>query len=221
MKNVQTAALVDGKLPASFAVNSLTCKVTAASIVKISSSQVAECAKWILSMGGEDFVTDFLDWHGMHVNPLEITFTTQWLDAQCMAIPKKYVLIKLNLLMLHVSHDEVVETRIRPSADIARFISGPDMTALGKQEDYLETIHSFMVGIREVFKPKLETLYSSTSRAMTAVRSCEQQVLLIALNKSQHTGFVSGVVNPLDKKKPQDFEMELAQRIGGGGPGHT
>ncbi len=94
---------------------------------------------------------------------------------------KRYVLTKLNLVLVNYS-SECVHERIRPNPDICKLVSVSELASLSKEADLLEKIETLFKDNRAAFEAPL---IASTSplRAINLIHDWEMQVIRMALGK--------------------------------------
>jgi hypothetical protein len=106
-------------------------------------------------------------------------------------VDRKYVLIKLNLVLTCYT-SEVVQERIRPNPDLARFVTASDVASLAKESTLLDLLEDTFRTTRAAFEAPL---MSATARSSVKdlIRQFEVQSIRLALGKPASKAFVPGV----------------------------
>ncbi len=109
-------------------------------------------------------------------------------------VQTKYVLGKLNLILVNYSKESVHE-RIRPNPDVCKLVSVSEVSSLSKETTTLELLESTFKTNRAAFEGPLISA-TSALRATGFIHDFEMQAMRVALGKSPlpcfHPGCTSG-----------------------------
>ncbi len=159
--------------------------------MKVNANSIASLVKFILALAQGGYVDEWLEFHAESVNPKELTVTPAWFEECIKNIGSQFPLFSVNATQIAYDRENVLP-QLRPLADQCRFISVPELVAVGKNKERLEMCESIMRANRLQTEQVMTTNVSKrTARGL--LRDFEHQVVRLAFNKTQHARFVSGV----------------------------
>jgi hypothetical protein len=185
--------------------------VTSGSVVLVNAGMVAAYAKLVSDLGAREVVDDWLEWYMSNVRPSEIMVPHTWMEALCTSIPKAFILLKFNALKAQYLNKSVT-IQSRPLPDVAKGISGTDLTALGENGDLCNLVEGFFGAQREKAKPILEAAVGAAG-ARRLLASFEVPVTNMALNKAANADFEIGVAGKLDKDKLEKIQRNWVRHV--------
>ncbi len=126
---------------------------------------------------------------------------------------KKYVLVKLNLILVNYSK-EAVHERIRPNPDVCKLVTIAELSSLSKEVITCDLLEETFKTTRAAFEGPLITATSSL-RASGYIHDFEMQSTRLALGKAPllcfHPGCPSGKLNEEKMHIVQDAWVKYLQ----------
>jgi hypothetical protein len=187
-------------------VGSVISKYASQSIVKVNPNNVGAWAKYVSAQGAGEYVLEFLGWLPRFVNSADLTCPPSWLEELAKDIPKEYVLTKLAITYIQYSGDGKTINQ-RPAPDTAKFVSGPELIALGKNKEVLDLMEDFFRYNRLHIEAEMQRRIGR-SRARDLTRDLEVNVARLALSKSLTKAFPTKAVGKINKEKMQQMRTD-------------
>ena len=114
-------------------------------------------------------------------------------------IPKEYVITKLAITYIQYSGDGKTVNQ-RPVPDTAKFVSGPELVALGKNKEVLHRMEDFFRHNRLHIETEMQRRLGYC-KARDLLRSLEINVARLALSKSFKKDFPTKAIGKISQDK--------------------
>ena len=181
-------------------------KYAAQSIVKVNPNNVGAWDKYVSGQGAGEYVTEFLDWLPRYVNSADLSCPPSWLEELIKDIPKEYVITKLAITYIQYSGDGKTVNQ-RPVPDTAKFVSGPELIALGKNKEVLHMMEDFFRHNRLHIETEMQRRLGYC-KARDLLRSLEINVARLALSKSLTKDFLTKAIGKISQDKIEQMRTD-------------
>ena len=169
-----------------------------------------------MGLGAGEYVTELLFWMSKNVNSGELSCPPNWLEELIKAIPKDYPIARIIATMIQYSGDGKIIHQ-RPVPDSCRYISIPEMTALGNNTGVLKMIEDFFVYNRTHIETEIARRIG-VNQARDWILHLELNVGRMSLTKALtgkfHTTTVGKISADKLEKMRKDWLAWVVQSVG-------
>ena len=173
-------AIQDAKLlKQSLKIGQIVAKIQENWVLKVSGTNVAQLAKFVLDLEHSWRVEEYLNFHSLCVEPTELAAPPS-LFEEISKLPENKPLLKINVAQVAYEPSCRIEN-IRPTPDRCNFITTKHLAALGKDIKKCDEIEAKLESNRSAFLEELSQRGTGKGFALNAVRIYEHNVIRGAL----------------------------------------
>ena len=162
-------------------VSSVVQRVAEQSIVKINPLAIGHYAKFVIELGAEDLIDEWLIFFSTSVNPIDLACPPALFNSITTEIGRYAPLFKVNVAQI-MYDPSVVQINQRPIPDSVKFVTAKEIENVAKDKGKISTIEAFLKANRALTQ-NIICKHTSKTFFLTVIRMFEHNVVRLAFGK--------------------------------------
>ena len=162
-------------------VSSVVQKVAEQSIVKINPLAIGHYAKFVIELGAEDLIDEWLMFFSTNVNPIDLACPPALFNSITTELGKYAPLVKVNVAQI-IYDPSVVQINQRPIPDSVKFVTAKEIENVAKDNTKVLTVEAFLKANRALTQ-NIICKHTSKQFFLTVIRMFEHNVVRLVFGK--------------------------------------